>query len=76
MMSVIEREDFSFNVNEIDYVIRNVPVEHYTSYDEGSIDLWSAIKVSMIRDLMIAGKIPSDVDFKEIEDIKYEEEVE
>lgn len=68
---MIKREDFSFEIDGVTCIIRNVPVEYYEEDDEGSVDLGAAVKVEMLKELIYAGKIPCDVDFSKVEDLKF-----
>lgn len=63
-------KDFEWEMDGVKYRILNVP--HYEIDAEESlyIDLDVALKMAIIRDLMVEGKIPLEVDYKEVEDVE------
>lgn len=66
-------KDISWKVDNKTYLIRNVP---YTD-EEGSEEsvyypLDVALKVAMIRDLMVQEEIQSEVDFRKVADLEFE----
>ncbi|MEK4025413.1 hypothetical protein [Sporosarcina sp. FSL W7-1283] len=65
------KKDLEWTIEDTLYVIRNVPHEIYDGYDDGLIDMSVAIKVSMLRDLMVENKIPHDVDYEVVKDVEF-----
>lgn len=65
----ITRKDFDFCVNNNKYIIRNVPMNEESDI-EPYIDPDVTLKLLLLRDLMINSEIPSEIDFKECEDIE------
>ncbi|WP_203364754.1 hypothetical protein [Bacillus sp. REN10] len=66
-------KDISWKVDNKTYLIRHVP---YTD-EEGSEEsvyypLDVALKVAMIRDLMVQEEIQSEVDFRKVADLEFE----
>lgn len=64
------KKDMEWTIEDTTYVIRNVPHEMHEGYDEGLIDMSVAIKVSMLRDLMVENEIPHDVDYEVVKDLE------
>jgi hypothetical protein len=66
------RIDLHWTMENINYVIRNVPYEMLDVEDEEVINLDVAIKLELIRELMYTNQIPHDVDFDKVSDLELE----
>lgn len=62
-------KDLDFSVGDLNCKIRNVPYNCYDAEGEYFIDLGNAIKIEMIRELMMNKDIPLDIDFNLVKDI-------
>ena len=66
---MVSKTDLHWIIGNTSYVIRNVPYEQI--HDEESFDMNTAIKITMLRDLMVEDKIPHDVDFESVVDFEF-----
>lgn len=60
----ISKKVFAWDMDGTKYKILNVPYELMDTEGEEFVDLDVAVKMEMIRELMIAERIPSVVDFE------------
>lgn len=63
------KKDFEWEINGIKYKVLNVPFYEMDD-DERCVDFEVALKLALIRDLMVANEIPHTVDFDEVADIE------
>jgi len=61
--NAMSKKVFKWDMDGTEYKILNVPYERIDTEGEEFVDLDVAIKMEMVRELMIAEKIPSVVDF-------------
>jgi hypothetical protein len=66
----IIKKEFTWNINDKEYKVFNVPFYEINAEEEDYVDAEVAIKLALIRDLMIADEIPHIVDFDEVADIE------
>jgi hypothetical protein len=66
----IIKKEFTWTINGKEYKVLNVPFYEMNAEEKGYIDAEVALKLSLIRDLMVANEIPHIVDFDEVADIE------
>jgi len=66
--NAIHKKDFSWNINDATYVIKNIPYETLDADGEVFIDYETSIKMDFIRELMITNQISNIVDFDLVKD--------
>ncbi|WP_407269679.1 hypothetical protein [Radiobacillus sp. PE A8.2] len=64
-------QDVHWNINGTNYVIRNVPYFTYDNDDEKLLDLDVSITMTALKDLMVQGKMPKDINFENFAHIKF-----
>lgn len=68
--NTVSKKDFTWDMDGTKYKILNVPCEMLDMEEESFIDLDVAIKMEMIRELMLAERIPAAVDFELVVNMK------
>jgi hypothetical protein len=66
----IIKKEFTWNINDKEYKVLNVPFYEMNTEEEDYVNAEVAIKLALIRDLMIADEIPHIVDFDDVTDIE------
>lgn len=66
----IVKKEFTWNINGKEYKVLNVPFYEMNAEEKDYVDTEVAIKLAIIRDLMVANEIPHTVDFDEVADIE------
>lgn len=70
-MKNLLKKDVKWSISEVEYIVRNVPYYETNSEAGESISVGVSLKLAMIRDLMVANEIPTDVDFDLVADLKF-----
>jgi hypothetical protein len=60
----VSKKDFEWYINGTEYKILNIPYERIDAEGEEFVDLDVATKMEMLRELMVAERIPPVVDFE------------
>lgn len=68
----VSKKDFVWEMNGTEYKILNIPYEELDADGEEFVDLQVALKMEMIRELMIAERIPSVVDYEVVATLELE----
>jgi hypothetical protein len=71
MCEKIIKKEMTWNIGDEEYKILNVPYYEMNSEEKEYLDFDVALKLSLIRDLMVADEIPRTVDFDEIADLTF-----
>lgn len=66
----VSKKDFQWEMEGTEYKILNVPYERIDADGEEFVDLVVATKMEMIRELMIAKRIPPIVDYEVVADLE------
>ncbi|KDE47349.1 hypothetical protein [Geobacillus sp. CAMR5420] len=66
----IVRKEFAWTIDGEKYKVLNVPFYKMNAEEKEYVDFETALKLSLIRDLMVANEIPQIVDFEEVADIE------
>jgi hypothetical protein len=64
------KKEFTWNINGKEYKVLNVPFYEMNADEKDYVDAEVALKLALIRDLMVANEIPHTVDFDEVADIE------
>jgi hypothetical protein len=67
---IVIKKEFAWTINGKEYKVLNVPFYEMNAEEKDYIDAEVALKLSLIRDLMVANEIPHIVDFDEVADIE------
>lgn len=71
MCEKIIKKEMTWNIGDEEYKILNVPYYEMNSEEKEYLDFDVALKLSLIRDLMVVDEIPRTVDFDEIADLTF-----
>lgn len=65
------KREMIWHIDGTEYKVLNVPMCELHAEEEEYVDLDIALKLGMIRDLMVANDIPPLVDFDEVVDLVF-----
>ena len=66
----IVKKEFTWTINGEKYKVLNVPFYEMDAPEREYVDTEVALKLALIRELMVADEIPHIVDFDEVADIE------
>ena len=64
-------KDIIWNINQNEYIVRNVPYQELDTDGEDFIDFNVSITITALRDLMVDEAIPKDVNYSDFADIEF-----
>ncbi|WP_226682138.1 hypothetical protein [Sutcliffiella horikoshii] len=66
------KKDIVWQVNQENYIIHNVPYTLNNSKTEEYLDINVTITVTALRDLMVSEQLPSEINFDDFSDVKFQ----
>ena len=65
------KKDIIWKIDNIEYKVINVPYSELDAEEDEYLNLDVSLKLTMIRDLMVSGEIPCEVDFGDVVDLEF-----
>lgn len=65
------KKDIVWSIEDKKYAVRNVPYFRIDAEDEEFLSIGVSVKLELIRTLMLMNKVPNDIDFTDITDLKF-----
>ena len=65
------KKDLKWEIEGVKYSIKNVPYDVFESDETEYLTTGDSIKCTALRDLMVAGEIPLEVDFEDFIEIEF-----
>lgn len=66
-----QKQDIIWEVFNRTLTVRNVPYSILDAEGEKVISIGTSLKLELLKELMLQGEIPSEVDFRDIADLKF-----
>ena len=66
-----QKQDIILEIFHRTLIVRNVPYSIIDTEGEKVISVGTSLKLELLKELMLQGEIPSEVDFRDVADLKF-----